>query len=271
MNNFFEYLKTKITCWYPSSGADINSINYWRNNLGNQIIPNVFIFTDNAFRMTENSLSINENKNMIDTLNGLGFIKTHYEEIEDVENFRQALINDNNLLNKLDLSVMKNYLKDNQTQEWNVNIDLKEIGLSDNSSIISNQEFLDIFNTHFNEILIKNLNLIENDDCLWEFFPARKLSFKNEQLNTELIFIKTKNESFYDQCIENNIKISCFQLKRHKDDFFNGFKLTNLNIQEAILHNNDLNCISKEFTVIHSFQWISHFYTEDAKIIKVNY
>ena len=42
---------SKKVCWYPSLGADINSINFWRNGYGNLIIPEVFIFTDNAFIM----------------------------------------------------------------------------------------------------------------------------------------------------------------------------------------------------------------------------
>ena len=42
---------SKKVCWYPTLGADINSINFWRNGYGNLIIPEVFIFTDNAFIM----------------------------------------------------------------------------------------------------------------------------------------------------------------------------------------------------------------------------
>jgi hypothetical protein len=263
-------LKSKKVCCYPSSGADIASINFWRNGFGNQTIPDVFIFTDCAFIMNENLLSIIENTNMIDTLKNFGFNKTHYEEIEDVENFRQVLINNEELLNKLDLSLIKNYLKGEQRELLNSLFDLNEIGVIENYVIIENQELLDIFNNHFNEIFNKNLDLIQNDSELLIFLRNQKLSFKNEQLNTELIFIKTKNESFYNFCINENIKIPCFQLKRHMDQkLFTGFDLTTLKVKEAIVRNQDLCCLSNVYTEINNFTWSTHYCDDTAKLIRI--
>jgi hypothetical protein len=177
-HNTIKLLNSKKVCWYPSSGADINSINFWRNEYGNLIIPEVFIFTDNEFIMTENFLSIAENDNMIDTLKGYGFIKTHYEEIEDVKLFRHALINNAKLLNKLDLSVMKNYIKDEQADEWNSFLYFIEKGLANNSDVLKNIKFLDVFNNHFNEILNHNNNLINNDVELSILFSKKNYVLK---------------------------------------------------------------------------------------------
>jgi hypothetical protein len=264
---------SKKVCWYPSSGADINSINFWRNGLGNKIIPEVFIFTDNAFIMTENSLSIAENDNMIDKLKGYGFIKTHYEEIEDAKNFKNVLIKEERLINKLDLSVMQNYIKEEQADKWNSILDLKELGIIDNFDIIANQDFMDIFNNHFIEILNKNFNIIQNDPELTGIYPQRILNFKNEKLNTELVFIKTRNDIFYNICIEKNIRIPCFQLKRPNDErLFNGFNLSTLSIKEAIIREQDLEVLhgSDNFRIINRFQWSTHYYDDFAEMIRLD-
>jgi hypothetical protein len=210
---------------------------------------------------------------LIDTLIGYGFIKTHYEEIEDAKNFRNVLIKEERLINKLDLSVMQNYIKEEQADKWNSILDLKELGIIDNFNIIANQDFLDIFNNHFNEILNRNLNMIQNDPELTNIYPQSILHFKNEKLNTELVFIKTSNDIFYNICIENNIKIPCFQLSRHNDEqLFNGFNLSTLSIKEATIREQDLEALhsSDNFSIINRFQWSTNYYDDFAEMIRLD-
>jgi hypothetical protein len=50
-DKLFTFLKDPkiVKCWYPSGGTNFAALNYWSKNIGNEIQPKHFIFTDGQY------------------------------------------------------------------------------------------------------------------------------------------------------------------------------------------------------------------------------
>jgi hypothetical protein len=46
-----------ITCWYPSSGGDINNLFLWHRHLGNNVKPNLFILSDREYNFDNKTIT----------------------------------------------------------------------------------------------------------------------------------------------------------------------------------------------------------------------
>ncbi len=67
--------------------------------------------------------------------------------------------------------------------------------------------------------------------------------------------------------MEHNINIPCLQLRRpykYRSD------ISRINVQEAIVSNNDLHYISNKFNEKYNFQWITNYFDDFAKMTQLD-
>lgn len=70
-----------IICWYPSSGMDLKSVNNWTRNIGNEIKPNVFLFTDYEYAIVDEESVKHMNRNLLENINGYDYTVEYFSEL----------------------------------------------------------------------------------------------------------------------------------------------------------------------------------------------
>ncbi len=173
-------LNSKNICWYPSAGTNFTALNFWNKQIGNEIYPQHFVFTDSIYNVSNidsYSLSLSEQLNCEKDK-----IKTSVIETS----FNAFLIKDDNyslLLNKY----LNDLPEDPKVKE------IREILF-----LNSDEEIKEFDSIYFNQnaILIK----IEiNEITLW--------------------LLNIKNEDFYSFCINEELIVNTLMLYRHMDNF----------------------------------------------------
>ncbi len=262
-----EKLKNRLVCWYPSSGADFESIDFWFKDFGNNIKPDLFVFTDMDFLINEGSFNIRYQQgiNLIDGIKEKGFdlikLNGNYDELDDYicQNKREIEEICKPYFSELIKDEVENEFLPETTHgiSWKEMIEVGILTLKDLEEIGS-------LKMSIKEFILK-YKLFEN----FSNYSKYEIShFRNTGRNIDLIFIKTKNADFYDFCKNNNIEIASFMLRRPMDSFFfNDFDLNKINIKEAFIRVQDLTgLIMTNYKSVYSFEWPTYHFNDMAEL-----
>jgi len=246
-----------IICWYPSSGRDLKSVNNWTRNIGNEIKPNVFLFTDCEYAIVDDESVKHMSRNLLEDINGYDYTVEYFSELTfrncEKENPIEILtvVDNNNQYHHLTpeeyLDLMKftsnkgniiSRLREYRDKPIWIDGDLDVSGKEgvNLEGIAGISGYLNIRNTNlsretFNNILVEHI--YSDTDIVNNSFVKRMacISFNN----IKIIIIPNKNELFYKYLIDNSIKIVSFFGKRTCHDFTYITTLTSIGVKEALV------------------------------------
>ena len=249
--------KSDVVCWYPSALTDFKSILSWENNRGNNLEPNVFLFTDNLYsyhiikNYEDELIQFRKDFNNIDfrfeMLNMINFIEGEKNvELESCEK------NEEDLYYHM---IPENYLENMEYVSFNgeqLNIVLQlngrkiwidgDLNLSGFENIISLgpiagiSGFINIKDTNLTNYDINGINvnqIFTNEDSNIIIIKEGMacISFNNNKI----ILIPSSNQEFYASLVKKSIKIDCLYAKRCCEDFGYINTLTSIGVKEAML------------------------------------
>jgi hypothetical protein len=189
-----------IKCWYPCSGDDFEVTKIWIENIGNTIIPNLFILTDS------NLIQIQNANNCVTRLENEGYelveeftISTRLNPIKEVDwAYKNILQSETPLTNDKIRKILNNeyffnYLYPDQkgTLALDEILDLRDMGF-------------DLFDIENFENLPPNqkLNLI---NIIQDNPPPQKTISLYQNGDIQILLLNCKNNEFYDLCTENEV------------------------------------------------------------------
>ena len=214
-----------IKCWYPSGGTNFVALNYWSKNIGNEIHPKHFIFTDGIYSNEDFEIYLS-------SISELYNIDISDIKFKKVETTLKLFPNPFNLdyINKLEQREIA-WMKEGSEDE----IESKGLGLI---------EFdIEEFKKHF--FINKNASLF--------YFYFNDIS---------IYLINCSNEDFYNYCINESISLDTIMLFRHKDYEFIYSKeeliIKNLGIKEGIGSSSYME-VGKESLVETNIFWESDY------------
>jgi hypothetical protein len=250
-----------VACWYPSAGFDIKSVNYWIRSKGNDISPNIFLFTDDGYNVLYSSSVKHGENNLLVDFNEYDYTVEYFSELiffnGEEENPIEILnlLEDNNLYHHLSpeeyltfIDVVSNKgeyiskkLKLNGQQLW-IDGDLDVSGRGDINlgPIAGISGYLNIRNTNLSSDKLSSV-LVEH---IYSDIDKSKNSYIKRMAcisfnNVKIIIIPAKNEVFYKYLKENSIEIDCFFVKKANHQFEYIDSLTSIGIKEAMVGENE--------------------------------
>jgi hypothetical protein len=249
-----------IICWEPSSGSDIKSVNNWTRNIGNEIKPDVFLFTDCEYAIVDGESVKHMNRNLLEDINEYDYTVEYFSELTfgncEKENPIEILkvTRDNNQYHHLTpeeyLDLMEytsnrgdiiSRLKYRDKPIW-IDGDLDVSGKKgvNLEGIAGISGYLNIRNTNLSRETFKNIvveHIYSDTDINNNSFIKRMacISFKD----IKIIIISIKNELFYKYLIDNSIKIDYFFGKRTCHDFDYIDSLNSIGVKEALVGQNE--------------------------------
>jgi hypothetical protein len=191
-----------IKCWYPCSGDDFEVTKIWIENIGNTIIPNLFILTDS------NLIQIQNANNCVTRLENEGYelveeftISTRLNPIKEVDwAYKNILQSETPLTNDKIRKILNNeyffnYLYPDQKGALAPNeiLELHNMGLG--------LEYFDIENFE-NLPPNQKLNLI---NIIQDNPPHLKTISLYQNGDIQILLLNCKNNEFYDLCTENEV------------------------------------------------------------------
>jgi hypothetical protein len=219
-----------IKCWYPSGGTNFVALNYWSKNIGNEIHPKHFIFTDGIYSNEDFEIYLS-------SISELYNIDISDIKFKKVETTLKLFPNSFNLdyINKLEQRKIA-WMKEGTEDE----IELKGLGLI---KFDEELELIEEFKKHF---------FINKNASLFYFY-----------FNDILIcLINCSNEDFYNYCINESISLDTIMLFRHKDyEFINSKEeliIKNLGVKEGIGSSSYME-VGKESLVETNIFWESDY------------
>ena len=219
-----------IKCWYPSGGKNFEAIKYWSNNIGNEINPKHFIFTDGMYLK-------DDFEKYLSSISNIFSVNIHDLKFEIFETNLELFPNPENPDYKNEL--------EKRCQAWmkegnEIEIGLKELGIPD---FFNELELIEEFKKQFSKN--KNANLFYfyfNDISIW--------------------LLNCSNEEFYNYCVQEHISIESIMLYRHCDYEFlypnEELIIKTLRIKEGIGSNSYMN-YNKEKIIKTNFFWDSNY------------
>lgn len=188
-----KYFKDKLVkCWYPSSGLDFEAIKLFEG-LSHTPCPNLYIFTDIAFSAMRKEDILNLNK-----LHGFELIENF--ELDDLLTWLPKF--DSN--NPDQQSRLKEHFMKEKRLSDPESIELMEMGVVGLG---------DVDEDYFNTLDYKTKKYI-----IWGESSITVQVYKREE--TILLLISSTNESFYNFCIHQQIKINGTIIIRANDEQF---------------------------------------------------
>jgi hypothetical protein len=173
-------LYSKNICWYPSAGTNFTALNFWNKQIGNEINPQHFVFTDSIYNVSNidsYSLSLSEQLNCEKDKIKTSIIETSFNAfLTKDENYRLLL---------------KKYLND----------------LPEDPKVKEIREIL---------FLNRDEEIMEFDSI---YFNQNAILIKIEINEITLWLLNIKNEDFYSFCINEELIVNTLMLYRHMDNF----------------------------------------------------
>ena len=247
-----DLLKTKFSnetiCWYPSAGDDIENISIWKKNLGNNLSPKLFIYTDCGYMFIEDRLYYNgldKNHEIGKLVEECGFSFQNFYDERGVE-YPDFM---NKELEEYNDGRLKKIIRKR----------LKEKVICQNGSVMSKED-----KNYFLTLQKKGLMDAKDIMKIMNFVPEieathRAVLFKNDSSTEYLLLISVTNASFYTFCINEGIKMDCAMIRRPMDNFISGIDfLKSIGVDEVM---SDRLFTSENTTAVDSFIWKTRTYS----------
>jgi hypothetical protein len=245
-----------IICWYPSSGCDLASINNWTRNIGNELKPNVFLFTDCEYAIVDGEGVKHMSSNLLEEIIGCDYTVEYFSELTfgncEKENSIEILtvVDNNNQYHHLApedylelieytanrgdvISRLREYRDKPIWIAGDLDVSGKEgVNLGGIAGISG---YLNIRNTNlsretFNNIVVERI--YSDTDIVNNSFVKRMACISFNDI--KIIIIYAKNEVFYKYLFDNSIKIDCFFGKRTSCDFTYIDSLNSIGVKEVM-------------------------------------
>lgn len=258
--------QTDVLCWYPSSGKDFKAMNNWLNGKGNNIIPNIFIYTDDNYvvEIDKGLVSFGES-NLFDAIDGdftveyyTGLDLYHFADEGDFTLYETPVIDNQYCQISANeyLTSMRCYAylgqnlarqpRFNNQQLWidgcvdlsgNNNVHLGPLaGISGCLNVDDltwhNSQSQDVLN----ELLANSISPTECINCLYYKKNIACLS----TAGVKIIIVPSRNNDFYDYLRRTSKKIHAFFEKRSWDNFDYIDSLTRIGVEEAMAYQDEV-------------------------------
>lgn len=252
-----------MICWSPSSGSDVKSLNNWTRYIGNEIKPNVFLFTDCLYDIVDGESVKHLLRNLLEDNNGYDYTVEYFSELTfgnckrespteilkvGFDNIEYYHLTPEEYLREMDIASNRADIYFNRIPKYKgkqlwIDGDLDVSGRTGNVNlgpITGISGYLNIRNTNLSKETLNNIvaeHIYSDTDINNNSFIKRMACISFNDI--KIIIIPAKNEVFYKYLFDNSIKIDCFFGKRTCHDFTYIDSLNSIGVKEALVGQNE--------------------------------